>query len=104
MQWRGSTNKLPTKLNVAEIKFDMVISLRMGKTTKAKTPPGDFKVTTPKNPLINNQAITSKRNLTNYPWFIPNCQPTVESSLQCPIGLDLVMTLFAFNTRIPVRD
>ena len=22
MQWRGSTNKLPTKLNAAEIKFD----------------------------------------------------------------------------------
>ena len=27
-------------------------------------PPGEFKVTTPKNPLINNQAITSIRNLT----------------------------------------
>ena len=104
MQWRGSTNKLPTKLNVAEIKFDTVISLWMGKTTKAKTPPGDFKVTTPKNPLISNQTIKSKRNLTNYPWFIPNCQPTVESSLQRPIGLDLVMALFLFNTRIPVRD
>ena len=104
MQWRGSTNKLPTKLNVAEIKFDTVISLWMGKTTKAKTPPGDFKVTTLKNPLISNQTIKSKRNLTNYPWFIPNCQPTVESSLQRPIGLDLVMALFAFNTRIPVRD
>jgi len=36
----------------------------MGKTThKAKTPPGEFKVTTPKNPLINNQAIISIRNL-----------------------------------------
>ena len=54
-------------LNAAEIKFDMVICLGMGKTTKEKTPRGDFKVTTPKNPLINNQAITSKRNPTNYP-------------------------------------
>ena len=72
MQWRGSTNKSRTKLNAAKIKFDTVISLQMGKTTKAKTPPGDFKVTIPKNPLINNQAITSKRNLTNYPWPIPN--------------------------------
>ena len=72
MQWHGSTNKSPTKLNAAKIKFDTVISLQMGKTTKAKTPPGDFKVTIPKNPLINNQAITSKRNLTNYPWPIPN--------------------------------
>ena len=69
----------------------------MVKTTKAKTPPGDFKVTTPKNPLINNQAITSKRNLTNYPWPIPNYQLTVESSLQYPIGLDIVVALFPFN-------
>ena len=27
-------------------------------------PPSEFKVTTPKNPLINNQAVTSIRNLT----------------------------------------
>ena len=57
----------------------------MEKTTrKTKTPPGDFKVTTPKNPLINNQAVTSIRNLTTtlayskistYSWtltLIPN--------------------------------
>ena len=55
MQWRGSTNKSLTKLNVAEIKIDTVICLQMGKTTKANTPLGDFKVTTPKNPLINNK-------------------------------------------------
>ena len=37
----------------------------MGKTShKAKTPSGDFKITTPKNPLINNQAVTSIKNLT----------------------------------------
>ena len=37
----------------------------MGKTfRKAKTPQGEFKVTTPKNLLINNQADTSMRNLT----------------------------------------
>ena len=37
----------------------------MGKTfCKAKTPPGEFKVTIPKNLLINNQAIISIRNLT----------------------------------------
>ena len=29
-----------------------------------KTSSGEFKVTTPNNPLINNQAITSMRNLT----------------------------------------
>ena len=37
----------------------------MGKTShKAKTPPGDFKITTPKNTLINNQTVTSIKNLT----------------------------------------
>ena len=32
----------------------------MGKTYTAKTPPDDFKVTTPKNLLLSKQAITSK--------------------------------------------
>ena len=82
----------------------MVIYLQMRKTIKAKTPPGDFKVTIPKNPLVNNQTITSKMNLTNYPWSIPNYQPTVKFSLQYPIRLDFVMALFSFNARNPVRD
>ena len=43
----------------------MVIFWQMGKTFhKEKNPPSDFKGTTPKNPLINNQAVTSIRNLT----------------------------------------
>ena len=37
----------------------------MGKTFRmAKTPSGDFKVTIPKNPLINDQAVICIRNLT----------------------------------------
>ena len=32
----------------------------MGKTSKAKTPLGDFKVITPENPLLLQQAVTSK--------------------------------------------
>ena len=36
----------------------------MGKKfRKAKTSLGEFKVTTPKNPLINNQVVTSMRIL-----------------------------------------
>ena len=43
----------------------MVICLRMEKTfRKTKTLPGEFKITTPKNPLINNQAVTNMRNFT----------------------------------------
>ena len=32
----------------------------MGKTYTAKIPQGDFKVTTPENPLLSKQAVTSK--------------------------------------------
>ena len=35
----------------------------MGKTYMAKTPSGDFKVTTPENPLLSKQVITSKEIL-----------------------------------------
>ena len=47
-------------LNAAKNKVGTVICLRMGKTSKAKTLPGDFKVTTPENPLLSQQAVTSK--------------------------------------------
>ena len=38
----------------------------MGKTYTAKTPSGDFKVTTPENPLLSQQAATSKGILVPY--------------------------------------
>ena len=56
----NSINKSPIKLNIAEIKFAWVICFRMGKTNTAKTPLGDFKVTNPENPLLSQQAVTSK--------------------------------------------
>ena len=55
-----------------------VICLRMGKNLTAKTPPGDFQVTTPETPLLSQQAVTSKRIssiLPTYNWIltqIPN--------------------------------
>ena len=39
---------------------DTVICFRMGKTYTAKTPLGDFQVTTPEIPLLSQQAVTSK--------------------------------------------
>ena len=39
---------------------DTVICLWMGKTNTAKIPPGDFKTTTPKIPLLSQQVVTSK--------------------------------------------
>ena len=59
----------------------------------------DFKVTTPKNLLINNQVITSIRNLTNYPSPISKYQLTVEPSPQYPIGLDLVVAFFPLDAQ-----
>ena len=50
---------------------DMVICLRMGKNLTAKTPPGDFQVTTPETPLLSQQAVTSKESQVSY-------QPTIE--------------------------
>ena len=54
-----------------------------------KNPNGDFKVTTPKNPLVNNQAVTSIKNLTNYPslYQITNLQLDLCSNTQ----LDLIL-------------
>ena len=75
----------------------MVICLRMGKTYTTKTPPGDFKVTTPKNSLLLQQAIISKgisvpyTNLQLNPYPIPNWT--------C-----FVVTISHFNARLPVRD
>ena len=60
-----STNKSPRILNAAENKFDTVICWQMRKTFhKAKTQSDEFKVTTSKDPLTNNQAVTSMKNLT----------------------------------------
>ena len=53
-----------------ENKVDMMICLRIGKISKTKTPLGDFKITTPKNPLLSQQAVTSK----GIPVFYTNLQ------------------------------
>ena len=59
---RDSINESPTKLNVVENKFDTSDLFTNGENHWGKTPPGEFKVTTPKNPLLSKQAFTSKRN------------------------------------------
>ena len=66
-----------------KINLTQVICLQMEKTIEAKIPPNEFKITTPENPLLSKQAITSKRN--------PNTQyqPTNELLPQYPIGLVL---------------
>ena len=67
----------------------------MGKTYTAKTPPGDFNVTTPEIPLLSQQAVTSKgipvlyTNLQLNPYPIPNWTCSV-------------VTISPFDARLPV--
>ena len=76
----------------------------MGKTSRERFfPPGEFKVTTPRNLLINNQAITNMRNLT-IPWSFPKYKPTVEPLLQYPIRLDLIVAFFPLMHKSTICD
>ena len=50
---RGNTNKTPIKLNASEVKLTWWFVCEMGKTYTTKTPSSDFKVSTPKNPLLS---------------------------------------------------
>ena len=45
MQTRGSTNKISTKLNEAENKFDTGDLFKNGENHRSKIPSGEFKVT-----------------------------------------------------------
>ena len=65
----------------------LVICLRMGKTYIAKTPPGDFKVTTPKNPLLSKQTVTSKGILVPYTNLQLNPYPNTQLDLFCSDNL-----------------
>ena len=53
-----------------------------GENLTAKTPTGDFQVTTPETPLLSQQAVISKGIPVPY-------QSTVEPLPQYPIGLIL---------------
>ena len=55
-----------------------MICSQMGKTYMAKTPLGDFKVTTSENSLFSQQAITSKGILVPY-----NLYPNTQLDLFC---------------------
>ena len=63
-----------------------MICLRMRKTYIAKTPPGDFKVTTPKNQLLSQQAV-SKGILVPYTNLQLNPYPNTQLDLFCSNNL-----------------
>ena len=64
-----------------------MICLRMGKTYLAKTPPGDFKVTTLKNPLLSKQAVTNKGISVPYTNLYWNPYPNTQLDLFCSDNL-----------------
>ena len=59
----------------------MVICLRMEKTNTSKTLQGDFKVTTPENPLLSQQAVTSKGTPIHYTNLQLNPYPNTKLDL-----------------------
>ena len=71
-----------------------VICLWMEKNLTAKTPQGDFQVTTPETPLLSQQAVTSKgipSTLPTYSWTL-----TPIPNWTCP-----VVTVPLSNARLP---
>ena len=69
----------------------MVIYLRMGKTYMAKTPPGDFKVTTSENPLLSKQVVISKGIPVPYTNLQLNPYPNTQLDLFCSDNLSFLM-------------
>ena len=74
-----------------------MICLRMGKTNTAKTLQGDFKVITPKIPLLSQQVVTSKGISVPYTNLQLNPYPNTQLDLFCKQSL-------IFNAWLPVRD
>ena len=72
--------------------MDTVICLRIGKTYMAKTPSGDFKVTTLENPLLSKQAVTSKGISVPYTNLQLNPYPNTQLDLFCSDNLSFYYT------------
>ena len=65
--------------------------LRMGKTYTAKIRLGDFKVTTPKNPPLSKQVVTSKGMAVLYTSLQLNPYPNIQLDLFCSDNLSFSM-------------
>ena len=87
----------------------MVICLRIGKIYTAKTPPGNFKVTTPKNSLLSQQTVTSKGIPVPYTNLQLNPYPNTQLNLFCSDNFSFSLhssqyVTNQFDAQIPVRD
>ena len=61
-----------------ESKFDTSDLFTNGENHRGKTPPGEFKVTTPKNPLLSITSGYKYKESYQTLWPILKYQPTVE--------------------------
>ena len=64
-----------------EIKFDTGDLFTNWENYRGKTPLGEFKVTTLKNPLLSKQAVTSKGILVPYTNLQLNSYPNTQLDL-----------------------
>ena len=62
-----------------------------GENLTAKTPPSDFKVTTPETPLLSHQAVTSKEILVPYTNLQLNLYPNAQLDLFCNDNISFLM-------------
>ena len=83
MQTHGSTNKSPIKQSMQRKINNIVICLQIGKTNTAKTPRGNFKVTTLEIPLLLQQTVTSKGISVPYTNLQLNPYPNIQLDLFC---------------------
>ena len=70
-------------------KFDIGDLFMNEENHRGKTPPGEFKVTTPKNPLLSIISGYKYKEPYQTLWPIPKYQSTVEPLPQYSIGIVL---------------
>ena len=87
----GSTNKSPIKLSMQR-KINWHGDLfTNGENLHDKNPTSDFKVTTPENPLLLKQAITSKGILVPYTNLQLNPYLNIQLDLFCSDNISFSM-------------
>ena len=75
-----------------------------GETNTEKTPSGDFKVTTPKNLLLSEQAVTSKGIPVPYTNLQLSPYPNTQLDLFCSDNLSFSMHGSQYVTNQYMRE
>ena len=104
MQNVGQHEQITDKLKCRENKFNTGDLFSNRENYMAKTPPGDFKVTTSDNSLLSQQAVTSKGILVPYTNLQLNSYPTTQLNLFYSDNISFSIYGSQYVTRIPVHD